>query len=809
MSYFFMNYKPIVLGSQSSLLDYHMNSQYSNVKKLLISNDIILNSFESQDLAAFIDSQKESSPKEFTTNVESFLNSGVLEQNFQDEFYKYLQEYLTKLSDELNVELKDYSFMSSISNTKYTVVLRTSTYSFYEYYIEKGALLTSFKSLISKYLSSNLTSLQTRELDQFQIEIFESEEYQKTVFLKKEMDSLILYSTFGLFSNNVENMTLGGELYYSKGEEFNFFENTQDYAVIRQHNKIETKEIYHKEKVLGADELKQINDATKHINNALLEIGITTKGTIKILHARTNEYPLEVGSSKGIILSASSKEYDKIALIRAKNQYSQDAANPQYLLIKTRQDLDEFLRTMNEGLFDGIVLNQNLYHPFFEYLGVFYDCDVLFYPGHLEQALEVTFNRSQAQIEGFEEKKQSSASPFSSILNKEQQEKDALLDKFKNIDLSTPQTPNQPQDSSKQQVESLTESIMSSPNSSMNKKSSSSLMSFGSSSGASGQKKSAFELLSESAFSQEKQMNQPQEAPQASQEQNTQAPVQETREQVPSESQTYPPIEEVAKEVIREDTNSQQEEKMPTSMDDFFTTPNNDSSSVQQAQPSQESPMVEEGIQQPSNQTSTPSFDMGSVLGTTNQEQSKPEEELLQEETPKTNFDISVYDSVLATKVLTPTTITTSHGHIIDSSSIHELSDPTSSYIVVASEEEVANKSLNYILPRSSGYHEDAHTLINSAEDFFKVTPDDEAKGIVVNLSTISDDIKEQILRDSIMKFGIVSIIATSNDIAYLESVIESVEFVFIKDISTQEEFEEQKELLLIFEKRALMQKLR
>ncbi|MEC8221301.1 MAG: hypothetical protein VX028_04455, partial [Nanoarchaeota archaeon] len=72
-----------------------------------------------------------------------------------------------------------------------------------------------------------------------------------------------------------------------------------------------------------------------------------------------------------------------------------------------------------------------------------------------------------------------------------------------------------------------------------------------------------------------------------------------------------------------------------------------------------------------------------------------------------------------------------------------------------------------------------------------------------------SDDIKEQILHDSIMKFGVVSIIATSNDIAYLESVIESVEFVFIKDISTQEEFEEQKELLLIFEKRALMQKLR
>ena len=104
-----MNYKPIVLGSESSLLDFHMNSQYSNVKKLLITNEIILNSFDTSTLADFISGQKEANPQDYLTSVNSPENSNLFEGNFQDEFYKYLQEYLLKLSDELNVELKDYS----------------------------------------------------------------------------------------------------------------------------------------------------------------------------------------------------------------------------------------------------------------------------------------------------------------------------------------------------------------------------------------------------------------------------------------------------------------------------------------------------------------------------------------------------------------------------------------------------------------------------------------------------------------------------------------------------------------------------
>ena len=778
-----MDYKPIILGSESSLLDFHMNSQYSNVKKLLISNEIILNSFENQDIAAFITSQKEANPNQYVSSVKAAEAAGLFEVNFQDEFYKYLQEYITKLSDELNVELKDYSFMSSISNTRYHVILRSSTFSVYEYYIEKGALLSAIKQVLQKYLNSSLSTISLRELDNFQIEIFEAEEYQKTLFLKKERDSLILYSTFGFFNNQGENMNFGGEMYYSKGDEFNFFENSQEDAIVRQHNKIERKEIYHKEKILNADELKQINQVTKHINNVLLEIGINSKGVIKILHARTNEFPLEVGSKNGIIYSASSKEFDKIALITSKSQYSEDAANPQYLLLRTKQDVDEFLRSITLASFDGIIINQNLYHPFFEQLGVFYDCDIVFYKGNLHQALEVTFLRNSVEIQGFEEKKANSGSPFSSIIENETPKKDELLDRFKNVDLSTPPTSAQSVDT--QSVQSIAESLISSPNSSTAKKSTGSLMSFGASTDSSGRKKSAFELLSESAFTQEKKIEEqtPTQSETPKQEiEEKSSNINDTWVNVSSETQIHghDSVEEVAKELVEEETAQPQE-------DTFFNTPE---------------PKVNEVIPETTEPTSS-TFDFNSVLGSDSTHQS---ESIIEENTDE--ITLNEYDSILATRFLTPTSIE-SQGHIVDSSVIHELSDPRSSYIVVASEEDIQNKDLNYILPRSSGYHQDAHTLINTPEDFFLFAEDDEFRGVVVNLSTLRDEIKENILNDSINKFGVISLITTSDDLPLLENCIEYIDFVFVKDISSQEEFEGQKELLLMFEKRALMKKLR
>ena len=118
------------------------------------------------------------------------------------------------------------------------------------------------------------------------------------------------------------------------------------------------------------------------------------------------------------------------------------------------------------------------------------------------------------------------------------------------------------------------------------------------------------------------------------------------------------------------------------------------------------------------------------------------------------------------------------------------------------------NNSLRYILPSSLAFNENAMVLINSLEDFFRIDANVNSKGFVVNLSNINDEIKEDFFRDSLEKFGRLSLICFKDDLALLEEHIKQIDFVFIKDLENLEDLEEQKELLLIFEKRALMKSL-
>lgn len=795
--------KSVILGSESSVLDFYTNMQYSNVKKVIITKDVILNSFDNQILSNFILSQKNSSVQDFDSNLQSAKSQGLFEVNFQDQFYKHLQEYLAKISGDLNVELKDYSFMSSISNSKYTVVLRSKSFSVYEYYIEKGALLSSLKSLIQKYLTSPLLKLNLQSIEDFQIEILESEEYHKTLFLKKENTSLILYSTFGFFSDEGANLNLGGELYFSKDEDFNFFENNQEFATLRQNNKIQKKEIIHKNKILNADELKNINQITKNIENATLEIAINSKGAIRILHVSTNEYPLEIGSQKGILYYASSRDFNKIALIKSNEEYSPDAPNPQYLTIKSKQEFDIFLRNLGNIKFDGLIINFNLYHPILEEIGAKYNCDVIFYSEFLQKSLEVNFNKSLVDIEGSVSKSKTQDSPFSSILQKEEKEKDELLEKLKSVDLSTPKQ-NLNVDEYKS-IESLAQSMTSSPQSSSANKSSS-LMSFGSSSGGPGEKKSAIELLTQSAFSSQKMMEeqppvqpQPNNPPQPQSYTPPQPPTQnnysappENLEPQPNnyEIHTHNSVEEIAQEEIVEENNYPTTPETQSNSFDMFSEEN---------MSKYNSNSEEEEIQSPSERESN-SFDMGSVFG--NQEEEKIEEQAPQEDVM--SQDLSRYDNILATRLLTPPSIE-SQGHLIDKNSLSQVQRECELFIVVSSSDEIQNNSMNYILPISIELHDNAMTLINSANDFFKLNKYDETQGIVLNLSTIEEDIKLEFLKTTYHKFGEFGIICNLNDINYLESVIDKVDFVFVKDLTSDSQYNLVKEKLLTFEKRFLL----
>ena len=68
--------------------------------------------------------------------------------------------------------------------------------------------------------------------------------------------------------NTPYNYNLGSEFYISKGEDFKFFKNKQNFAIIREHNKLIEKEIQAKDNILTNEDLMLINDKTKHIEDA-------------------------------------------------------------------------------------------------------------------------------------------------------------------------------------------------------------------------------------------------------------------------------------------------------------------------------------------------------------------------------------------------------------------------------------------------------------------------------------------------------------------------------------------------------------
>ena len=66
-------------------------------------------------------------------------NQKAFEANMINELYKNIQESLNKVSSSyMDVKLKDYNFMSSVSNAKFNITLRCESFSITTYYAEKG-----------------------------------------------------------------------------------------------------------------------------------------------------------------------------------------------------------------------------------------------------------------------------------------------------------------------------------------------------------------------------------------------------------------------------------------------------------------------------------------------------------------------------------------------------------------------------------------------------------------------------------------------------------------------------------------------
>ena len=304
----------------------------------------------------------------------------------------------------------------------------------------------------------------------------------------------------------------GSEIYYSKGEEFKFFENTQTHAIFRDHARLNESEIHKQKKILSDGDLVSINKATKDINDAIIELYINKKGNLRILNISLVDNKLEKGSVNGIILNKSSKSYNRISLVGLRDNLDEILPNPKYLLIRNPSEVEEILSNFKKlNKIDGIVFIENFYSPVLDYIGEKFDLDIIYYKYHLDKTFEIKLDLENIEIGNKQEEAPFENNPFSNIISEPKEEKDEFLDRLKNIDLSTPKTQEKQEYDNFSQVSNIAEKIISSPNSKINSENTSNLSSFG---GSSDEKLSAIGMLANSVLNKDSNNPSQQESPQ-------------------------------------------------------------------------------------------------------------------------------------------------------------------------------------------------------------------------------------------------------------------------------------------------------
>ena len=761
----------LVLGPESSVIFYNLNKQFCNQKKVIITKEILLDSYETQEVRDLF-TQLENSDKQSYFTILRENSSKIKSTEFISDLYKKIQDSIDSIYENLSdVKLKDYNFMSSVSNAKFTVTLRTPQTSFSKYYVEKGAIMTSIKNLIREHLESDFNLFNPSKVSNFHVEIYESYEVYKNIYLKKDADSLILSTSFGFPKGSPFDYQLGPELYYSRGEDFKFFQNNQSTAVFRDHTKIDEVEINYQEKILQNEDLVLVNNSTRNINDVLIEAQINKKGQFKIINVSLLENSITYGNDKGFIINKSSKNYDRVSILTLRDNYYEETPNPKYLLVRNQEEVNEVMFQLSIiNYFDGVIFNTNFYSPVLDRIGSLNDIDIIYFSEKLQKGLDISINLSELSIEGAVTK--SSENPFSKIINEENKEREDFLERLKNIDLSTPSS--NPQSSQNNDITNIAEGIISSPNSSTSRPSSGSRGSGGSmyAGASSGSGKGAIGMLAQSVINND---NKPlKEETQVEQ-------IQKNQEQVSEE------YKEIPEQQPQAQTQSSEQ------MGDFFSQSNDNN---QQSQPS----------------SSNEFGGFANAFGESKaQTQSQPQPQQVSQSTNQVNnsnssYDTSKYDDILSTEIITTPNIN-SGKYFVDMESLSQVNNGEIN-LLVTSPQEIGNPQINYIMPVSlakSNSYPNCSLLINNSEDYFVVS--ENAKGYYVNLTQIDPSLKVQFLKESIRRFNNISLIIFKEDIDLLEKYLYGINSVFVKNLETNEDYADVIQKIKNFEKRSLMKK--
>ncbi len=816
-----------ILGNESSVIYYNLNKQYDTIRKLIITNNIVIENIENNSLKETLSSLKDLSITDYLEEIKNLKQSEKFEFQIKNELYKRIQEGLIKISETaMDIKLKDYNFMSSVSNTKFNVTIRCESFSITHYYQEKGALISSIRSLLKEYILSPMNSFRTNILQTFQIEIYETEDIFKCILLKKEGSSLILASSFGFMQHIPYDYMLGSEFYFSIGEKFQFYENSQTHAILRDHTKLAKKEINIQEKVLSNDDLIKINDQTKNIDDALIEIYLNKKGVVKIVNISLLENSVYNNSENGFVINKSSNIFDRISLSTLRD-HTDDCPNPKYLLIRNDSELEELFQNLSQiQNYDGIILNTNFYSGMLDKIGTFLDIDIIFYKKPLQKSLDVRLDRENLNIEpsyssdlAYNNKV---ANPFSNILeDTHEKEKDEFLERLKNVDLSTPVHRNNANES--MQIGGIAQGLISSPNSS-NYLRGENTMKWPNSNQNSNQKKSAISMLADSVINNNMQPQnqnkntQLKNLPHQQEHRHNQMSlnnITETKHQQPSHHENNRDFFDF--------TEDDEDNSISTFNSNKPTFPNNDYENSNSYKNSSflENNITHENLKHPSSENINYFQNTSSSLLSQNQHNIITQSSELQNNNNNNNFnssfnsednsyknqnqDISRFNNVTSIKIITPPSYPAEY-QFADINTIGQISGGEI-YFLSHSIENMTNPNLKYILPISMSNEQtkDCSYLINNTEEFFLAQ---KTAKYFINITKTNESIKKHYIKECINKFGKISIMINKNDIHYIEEYINKISEVYITDILNDTDYNNAKNKILSYEKNFLINNL-
>lgn len=749
-----MNPNLEIIGAESNVIYYNLNKQFCNINKIVITSDIILNSFENDLIVELISQLSKSSFQDYSSIVSEKLSDTIMNSSFNSDFYKLIQDRLGSISQNaMDINLQGYNFMNSMSNSKFNIVLRCENFSVSKYYVEKGEILSNIKQLIRDYLKSNNNTFRLSRLTNFQVEIFESEDIYKSIILKKDGQKLVLCSNFGFNLNSPFDYSTGSELYYSKGDDFKFFENTQNNAIFRDHAKLEETEIHKQEKILSDEDLVLINKNTKNINDAIVELYINKKGALKIINLSLLENSLGIGTKDGILLNKSSKSYNKISILGLRDDLSDDLPNPKYLLIRNSNELKELLLDLSIiRKIDGLIFSENFYSPLFDKLGESLDIDIIYYEHYLQKTLEIELDLENLKIGSQEDISRPINNPFSNILTESNKIKDENLERLKNIDLSTPDQYRVERGSvNGGDVGIHAEKIISSPNSTINTTNTSS-------SSSSNSRKGALGMLVDSVLS------------------NDSKPVVE--EKISSKEENQFDTEDANPQPVFSDFGSMMDaaEKEVDISKSNLVQNNITSDQMQNANIDTFNSQIQDVI-------------------------SSSEDKNIE---INKKVDVSKYENILATKIITSPNIK-SNNYFVDSSSLGQITGGDIFYMT-NDVSNLNNSYMNYVLPINlkSELTKNHYFIINNLNDYFLMEENCECK-YFVNLSFIDDSIKKNFLLKCMKTCDIFGIILLKKDLDLVSEFIDKINCVFIKDLESDFEYESVKTKILGYEKKFLI----